>query len=142
MNEEILPAIGKNDSSFSFANSVFDRFKNPYIKHKWRSIALNSISKFSVRVLPTIIEYKEINKVYPKYLTLSLAYLLYFYKNDIPEDSAQVIEYIKNNEIYDILKNEELWQADISDMTNIVNEYYNKINDLGVEETMKWILSE
>jgi tagaturonate reductase len=142
MNEEILPAIGKNDNSISFANSVFDRFKNPYIKHKWRSIALNSISKFSVRVLPTIIEYKEINKVYPKYLTLSLAYLLYFYKNDIPEDSAQVIEYIKNNEIYDILKNEELWQADISDMTNIVNEYYNKINDLGVEETMKWILSE
>lgn len=142
MNEEILPAIGDNEESRAFANSVFDRFKNPFISHKWRSIALNSVSKFSVRVLPTILEYKEKNSVYPKYLSLSLAYLIYFYKNDTPEDAQYAVDAMKNNCIPQILSDTSLWQADISDMTDTVTEYYNKIELLGAKETMKWILSE
>ena len=142
MKEEILPTIGENDESISFANSVFDRFRNPFIQHKWRSIALNSVSKFSVRVLPTLLEYKEKCGAYPKCLTMALAYLLYFYKNDAPEDSAQVIETMKNDDISKILANTELWQADLSGMTEIVTEYYNKIDALGAKDTMKWILSE
>ena len=142
MTEEILPTIGKNDESQAFANSVFDRFKNPFIHHKWRSIALNSVSKFSMRVLPTILEYKEQNGVYPKFLTMSLAYLIYFYKNDLPEDSQEAVEAIKNSDIPTILKNISLWQADLSDMSETVTEYYEKIETLGANGAMKWILSE
>ncbi|MBR5320611.1 MAG: tagaturonate reductase, partial [Clostridia bacterium] len=142
MKEEILPTIGENEESIAFANAVFDRFKNPYIQHKWRSIALNSISKFSVRVLPTLLEYKEKNGVAPNGLTLSLAYLIYFYKNDMPQDAENVIETIRNDCIADILKNESLWQANLSDLTSLVTEYDNKIEILGAKETMKWILSE
>lgn len=142
MKEEILFTIGENAESLSFANSVLDRFKNPFIKHRWRSIALNSISKFSVRVLPTIIEYKDKTGEYPKYLSMALAYLIYFYKNDIPEDNPEVIEIIKNSEISDILKNKALWNKDISEMTPIVTDYYDKIKNLGAKESMKWILSE
>jgi len=142
MKEEILPTIGENDESVAFANAVFDRFKNPYIQHKWRSIALNSVSKFSVRVLPTLLEYKEKNGVYPKGLTLALANLIYFYKNDNPDDATEVIASMKNDSIADILKNTSLWQADLSSMTEIIAEYYNKIDTLGAKETMKWILSE
>ena len=141
MNEEILPTIGKNDESVSFANSVFDRFRNPFIQHKWRAIALNSVSKFSVRVLPTILEFKEKNGVYPKYLSLSLAYLIYFYKNDAPEDAENVVSFMKNSSLADILANASLWQADLSDMLETVNGYYEKIETLGAKETMKWILS-
>lgn len=142
MNEEILPTIGDNEESRSFAESVFDRFRNPFIRHKWRSIALNSVSKFSVRVLPTLLEYKEKNGKYPKCLALSLANLIYFYKNDTPEDASDVVEIMKNDSIADILKNTELWQSDLSAMTELVTEYYNKINLLGAKEAMKWILSE
>lgn len=142
MKEEILPTISENDESISFANAVFDRFKNPFIAHKWRSIALNSVSKFSVRVLPTLLEYKKLNGVYPKGLTLSLAYLIYFYKNDNPDDAEYVVATMKNDSIEEILANTSLWQADISDMTKIVTDYYNKIETLGAKETMKWILSE
>ena len=141
MNEEILPTIGRNDESISFANSVFDRFRNPFIQHKWRAIALNSVSKFSVRVLPTVLEYKEKNGVYPKYLSLSLAYLIYFYKNDAPEDAENVVSFMKNSGIADILANASLWQADLSDMLETVSGYYEKIETLGAKETMKWILS-
>lgn len=142
MTEEILQTIGDNTESRAFANNVFDRFRNPFIKHKLRSIALNSVSKFAVRVLPTILEYKEQNGSYPKGLTMSLAYLIYFYKNDIPDDSEAVVSAVKNGSIEEILKNTSLWQADLSAMTEIVTEYYNKIHQFGAKDAMKWILSE
>ena len=141
MKEEILPTIGETEESIAFANSVFDRFKNPFIQHKWRSIALNSVSKFAVRVLPTILEYKEQNGVYPKHLSLSLAYLIYFYKNDTPEDAQNVINTMQKDSIADILKNTALWQADLSDMKELITEYYNKIDRIGAKETMQWNLS-
>ncbi len=141
MYQEILPTIGENDESLAFASSVFDRFRNPFIQHKWRSIALNSVSKFAVRVLPTILEYKEKNGIYPKHLSLSLAYLIYFYKNDMPEDAPDVIAVMQKDSIADILKNTALWQADLSDMAEIITDYYSKIEALGAKEAMKWNLS-
>ena len=142
VKEEILPTIGENEESMAFANAVFDRFKNPYIQHKWRSIALNSVSKFAVRDLPTLLEYKEKNGKAPKGLTLALANLIYFYKNDTPDDNADVVVTMKNDSIADILANTSLWSADLSDLTETVTEYYNKIETMGAKETMKWILSE
>ena len=142
MNEEILPTIGDTAESRAFANSVFDRFRNPFIRHLWRSIALNSVSKFSVRVLPTLLEYKEQNGSYPKCLSMALAYLIYFYKNDIPEDNAEAVETMINGSIADILGNTALWQTDLSDMAETVEYYYGKIVTLGAKEAMKWILSE
>lgn len=141
MSEEILSVLGNDDVGRSFMNSVFDRFRNPFIKHKLRSIALNSVSKFSVRVLPTILEYKALKGVYPKYLSLSLAYLIYFYKNDTPEDSENVIYKMINSDISEILSDVELWQSDLTDMTEMITEFYNKIESLGAKGAMEWILS-
>ncbi len=140
MNEEILPVVGKNKDSISFSNSVFDRFRNPFIRHKWRAISLNSVSKFSVRVLPTILEYKEKFGEFPKHLSLSLAYLIYFYKKDTPDDHADVITTMKNNSVADILADISLWQSDLSEMTEIVSAYYDRISQFGAKETMEWIL--
>ncbi len=142
MNEEILKTIGDNEESRAFAEAVFDRFKNPFIKHQLRSIALNSVSKFSVRVLPTILEYKEQSGVYPKALSMSLAYLIYFYKNDTPDDAEDVIEFMKNRSIDEILCNRNLWVADICDMAEIVKLSYEKIETLGAKGAMEWTLSE
>ncbi|MEE1320217.1 MAG: tagaturonate reductase [Acutalibacteraceae bacterium] len=142
MNEEILPVIGKNEDSEKFASDVFDRFRNPFIHHKWRSIALNSVSKFSVRVLPTVLEHNELFGYYPKCLSMALAYLIYFYKNDTPEDSQEAVNSMKNGSISDVLKNTALWNTDLSDMENIVTECYGKIETLGAKEAMKWIVSQ
>lgn len=137
MNTEILPTIGDNEDSRQFMNSVFDRFRNPYIKHQLRSIALNCVSKFAVRVLPTILEYKEQNGRYPECLSLSLAYLIYFYKNDEPTDAEDVIEKMKKGSLKEILSDESLWGKDISDMLGIVSGYYEKIEKLGARQVMK-----
>jgi tagaturonate reductase len=141
MNNEILPTIGDNEDSRKFANDVFDRFRNPYIKHKLRSIALNSVSKFSVRVLPTLLEFKEKNFCWPECMTMSLAYLIYFYKNDTPEDSAEVIEFMRNKSIAEILGNRDFWGQDISALTEIVTDYYEKIEKIGAKGAMKWIVT-
>ena len=73
---------------------------------------------------------------------MSLAYLIYFYKNDAPNDAENVITKMKNNAISDILKDETLWGADISDMTDFVTLGYEKIESLGAKGAMEWILSE
>lgn len=142
LREEILPTIGENDESRAFAESVLDRFRNPFIRHKWRSIVLNCVSKFAVRDLPTLLEYKEIFGSYPKCLTMALAYLIYFYKNDTPDDNKEVEAKMKNGTIAEILADTSLWQSDLSDITQLVNEYYLRIEELGAEGAMKWILSE
>ena len=141
MNDEILPTIGDNEDSRRFMNSVFDRFRNPFIKHKWRAIVLNCVSKFAVRDLPTLLEYKQQNGKYPKGLTMALAYLIYFYKNDTPDDNEAVMAKMKEGSIAEILADSSLWLADISDMTDIVTEYYGKIETLGAKGAMEWILS-
>ncbi|MBO5896281.1 MAG: tagaturonate reductase [Clostridia bacterium] len=142
MYKEILPTIGENEESLSFAKAVFDRFSNPYIKHQLRSIALNSVSKFGVRVLPTLLEYKEKFGEYPPCLTMSLAYLIAFYKNDEPKDDESVIGKIKNNSIAEILSDASLWQRDLSGLTVLVEEYYAVIEKSGAKGAMEWILSK
>ena len=88
MYKEIIPTLLEGsglgaDELNSFADSVIDRFKNPHIKHYLLSIALNSVSKFKVRVLPTILEYVKIKNALPPLLTFSFASLLAFYKGNM-----------------------------------------------------------
>ena len=86
--------------------------------------------------------YNEKNGVYPKGLTLALANLICFYKNDQPEDDRTVVAAIQQNSIAQILANTTLWQTDLSDLTGLVTAYCNIIDTIGAKETMKWILSE
>ncbi len=52
----ILPMLGETAENLAFAGAVLDRFSNPYIRHLWKAISLNSVSMFTVRVLPTMAE--------------------------------------------------------------------------------------
>ena len=45
------PAISKKLID-DFADSVIDRFSNPYIDHQWKSISLHYSTKIKVRCLP------------------------------------------------------------------------------------------
>lgn len=139
--DEILPTIGLTDENAEFAEAVLDRFRNPFIKHKLRSIALNSVSKFSVRVLPTVEEYREKNGVYPKALLMSLAFLIEFYKTNSPQDLPEVTEFMKSADISQILSNVGLWGKNLSDAAADVTAYIEKIKSLGARGAMEWIMS-
>ncbi|MCH7397005.1 tagaturonate reductase [Belliella sp. DSM 107340] len=80
---EIMPTLDLSEDELSqFAADVLDRFRNPFIKHELSSIALNSISKFKVRVLPSLLEYKSRKGTWPKNLIRSFGALIQFYKGE------------------------------------------------------------
>lgn len=125
--EEIIPSLDYPKAEMEdYAVSVLKRFENPYINHYLSSISLNSVSKFKVRVLPSVLSYKEKFGKLPERLTLALFNLIKFYKTDKANDLPEIIEYMKNAEIKDILANKELWEADLSFMYDEVMKYENK----------------
>ncbi len=140
--EEIVPTLGNTETDIKFGEAVLERFSNPFIKHMLLSIALNSVSKFQVRVLPTILEYKEQNGVYPPALTFSMAALIAFYRTDKSNDVPEVMEFMKGASVEEILKKEEYWQSDLTDMIPDVQKYYDLIEDQGMKAAYAEILKK
>lgn len=80
VGEEIVPLIQlPQEEVKAFAESVFERFENPFIDHQLLSISLNSVSKWKARVLPSFKDYYKTNGRLPEKLTFSFAALLAFY---------------------------------------------------------------
>lgn len=122
--DEIIPTLDLPEGELvEYANNVFERFSNPYIKHMCSSIALNSISKFKVRVLPSVLEYIKRKNKMPKHLLFSFARLIEFYKTDMPNDDKEVMEFMKNSDTKTILANEKLWGEDLSFLSDEVEKY-------------------
>lgn len=139
--DEIVPTLGNTETDVKFGEAVLERFSNPFIKHQLLSIALNSVSKFQVRVLPTILEYKEKFGSYPKALTFSMAALIAFYKTDESNDGAEIMEYMKTASVEEIMKREDYWHNDLTEMIPLVKEYYDLIQEKGMAEAYKVVLA-
>lgn len=79
--DEVNPTINlPQDQMTAFANSVLERYQNPYIRHELMSIALNSTTKFKTRILPTLTDYVKITGKLPKHVLFSFAALVEFHK--------------------------------------------------------------
>lgn len=140
LSKYILPVLGDNEESRDFANAVLERFANPYIKHSWRAISLNSVSKYSVRVLPTLLDYVEKENTIPKPLAFSLACLIEYYKTQTPQDNENVVAFIKNNDLLAILSNQQLWGHDLSCLYDVVYESIDKIQKTCIREAISWAI--
>lgn len=113
--DEICPTLDlPKDELLAYANSVVERFGNPYIKHYLSAISLNSVSKFKVRVLPSILEYIKRYDKMPETLIFAFAKLIEFYKTDMPQDAPEVIEFMKTHNTEEILANVDFWGQDLS----------------------------
>jgi tagaturonate reductase len=150
--EEIIDTLEMDKEELSsFSEEVLDRFRNPYIKHMLASIALNSISKFKVRVLPSLLEYETIHHKIPTGLTFAFACLIRFYKGDwqgekLPiNDSDTIVETFtkiwKLNDYEEIsngvLKNEDLWGTDLTQINSLsqaVALALEEIDNNGIEK--------
>lgn len=136
--EEIIPTLDlPKEELVEFANAVIERFKNPFIKHYLLSIALNSVSKFKVRDLPSLLGYMDEFGKEPNCLVFSLAALIKFYKGDEANDDAAVMEYMKNASVADILAKEDFWGQDLSMLRPSVEKYRAMIDEKGIREAMK-----
>ena len=140
--EEIIPVLDLDESDLkSFADSVFDRFANPYIKHNLTSIALNSVSKFTARVLPTILDYHKKNGCLPEILTLSFAALILFYKKGLGTDDNEILAFFENQPtLEEICARMDYWGTNLNDLPGFrekVLGYLENFNANGMEEVIK-----
>ncbi|WP_029034416.1 tagaturonate reductase [Salinimicrobium terrae] len=150
--EEINPTLDLSENELdSFASEVLDRFRNPFIKHQLASIALNSVSKFKVRVLPSLLQFQEKKSALPVRLTFAFACLLRFYKGTwkgqkLPvQDDPQIIEFFsKAWEIEDldafaekVLNKEDYWGQDLTAIPELKEQLVVALQEMeekGVEE--------
>lgn len=99
--EEIVPTVKlPKKEAEDFANSVLERFENPFVKHELLSISLNSVSKWKSRILPTFKDNYEKTKTPPALLTFSFAALMAFYTSDTIRDGVLIGD--RNGEEYTI----------------------------------------
>lgn len=153
VNDEIVPQVNLPlEEVKEFANSVFERFENPFIDHALLSISLNSVSKWKARVLPSFKDYyKNIGEI-PKLITFSFAALLAFYSSEnlkedglyakrlngdeyVIHDDKEVLEFFAENTgkcdfVEKACQNVNLWGEDLSnytDFTEKVAYWYEKI---------------
>lgn len=139
--EEIIPTIGDTEDNRKFGAAVLERFSNPFIRHLLLSIALNSVSKFKARVLPTILEYKAEHGTYPQGLTFSLAALIAFYRTDEANDGEEIMKFMKDASVADILAREDYWGQNLGDLVPVVQEWYDRIQKDGMAKAYDAVLA-
>jgi tagaturonate reductase len=139
---ETLP-MDKNEIT-AYAEEVMDRFRNPFIKHALADIALNSISKFKVRVLPSLLGYYKTTKKLPTSLTFSLACLIQFYKGTwnnetLPvKDTPELVEAFKKawelgnveSVVASVLANTDFWDEDLNKVEGLSQALVHALKEI------------
>ncbi len=92
MRQEIIPAIVGSEiveeEALTFADSVIDRFSNPFLNHQWLSISLNYTSKMQMRNVALLTRYVQQRQSPPYYMALGFAAYLRFLKCEIGADGV------------------------------------------------------
>jgi len=120
IQEEIIPAITGEEISeaeaHDFAGDVIDRFSNPFLDHSWKSISFNYTSKLQMRTVALIESYTRKRQAAPQYMALGFAAYLLFMKDVEDESSLSYLwkEYDSNDLVDITLKNQKLWNKDLS----------------------------
>lgn len=116
--EEIVPFVSSDRSMTErFAADVEERFRNPYLNHQLTSIALNSISKWRARVLPTFRDFFAANGWIPEHLTVGFSCLMHLYRTKYAElkDDAEVLSFFASGKpLKDFLSDRTVWGEDLT----------------------------
>lgn len=139
--EEIIPTLGNKEEDIAFGKAVLERFANPFVKHQLLSIALNSVSKFKARVLPTIMEYYKANGKLPKCMTFSLAALIAFYRTEESNDNEEIMAFMKTASVTEILKKKQYWGQDLSFMLEDVENFLELMEKQGMKKAFREVLA-
>jgi tagaturonate reductase len=148
--EEIIPSVEIEKSELeSYANDVLERFQNPFIQHYLTDISLNSISKFKVRVLPSLLSYIDKFDKLPEGLATAFVYLILFYQGKFGDtelalkDDENTINFFKQvwalntlaETLNSILSNDSLWGTDLTKVKYLSEFMQNKIEDVMYKHT-------
>ena len=156
--EEVNPTIAlPQDQMVAFANSVIERYQNPFIRHELMSIALNSTTKFRTRLLPTLEDYIRIKGALPQHLLFAFAALVLFHKGKrgsediaLKDDPALLAHWAKlwgefNGDYTDLAKKalgwKEAWEIDMNtlhpEITATVAKYLQAMDTKGMKAAVE-----
>jgi tagaturonate reductase len=99
LETEIIPYVSDDiAATTAFADSVTERFENPYLNHQLVSISLNSISKWRARVLPSFKDYYAQHGQIAPNLSVGFAYLMAMYSLVEKKENGYFVQ-VPNREI-------------------------------------------
>jgi tagaturonate reductase len=155
-SREVLPLIPLPEKEVeAYRAAVIDRFANPFVVHKLADIALNSVSKYAARILPTARQHTEKLHEAPAFASFALAALLdrYLYTSgvvDVPAVLAQFEEIAARHgssprdAARAALSSEALWGRDVvipSEVQVRATEMLVRIREHGMREALEALLS-
>jgi tagaturonate reductase len=170
MLSEIAPAIPleiDEETTTHFTHQVLDRFRNPYIRHHWKTIAQNYSQKMKLRCVPLLMNHYSAKDDEPSLLALGFAAYLRFMKaekeeqgqffgkaNDawylIEDERAKVFFLLwKNNSMEDVVKkilnDTGYWGEKLFSLPGFyesVIEYMKQIDELGMRNTIESVIKQ
>jgi tagaturonate reductase len=143
----------------AFADSVVERFVNPYVKHFVTSIMLNSFPKYKTRDLPGLKVYLERKGELPKGLVLGLAAIITYYRggkrgdvdivpNDDPAIMGLLTELWASGDVRKVaegvLAAEFIWGEDLNQipgLTDLVSEYLELVQNEGMRAAVRKVIA-
>jgi len=154
MTDEITPAITGGrltaGDAEKFSKTVLDRFRNPYIEHKWINITLQYSSKFSMRCVPLIINTIQRTGRIPALMSLGFAAHILFMKCEKKQDGKYYGE--RKGESYlvtddnaafyaeawktpdevtkIVLSNKEIWKTDLLELKGLNEKVAGYLHEL------------
>jgi len=144
-----------------FGLQVMDRFRNPFVEHRWIAITMQYTAKMQMRNIPTLMHYYKRFNAVPECMALGFAAYLLFMKgteqrgatwygqangNDYPiqdEKAGYFAETWANAEaeevVSTVLHNQALWGHDLTQLPGFakqVTDYLQKMIENGAYPTV------
>lgn len=145
-----------------FSSRVIDRFSNPFLEHRWESIALNYTSKMNMRNIALLEKWYKKNLLPPSYMALGFAAYIKFMNTEeqegryvqeingekviLQDEFAPVLnDYWKNPQtvVENVLHDDSLWGKDLTTypgFESAVKECLDEINTHGVLKAIETCL--
>lgn len=169
MMTEVAPAISgpliTAEEARAYGESVLDRFRNPFIQHRWLSITLQYSSKMKMRNVPLLLKLYEQKSATPTLFAFGFAAFLLFMKSEkkddgtyyglsgpsaclVQDDNAayfhQVWQAGSHDEVvHTVLSNYDLWGADLSRLAGfeaLVSKNLSLISSKGMKAGLEAVL--
>lgn len=148
--QEIIPTLDLPERELrDFADSVIERFQNPFIRHEMISITLNSTSKWRARVLPSVTEYVRRKGSLPKRLTFSFAAYAEFFccGRFACKDDQEVLDFFSAHRtdapadlMQSLCAREDFWGQDLSKLPGFlaaVTKGLEAIRETGIRAALE-----
>lgn len=135
-----------------FADDVLDRFRNPFIRHKWSDIAKQTTLKIRMRCIPLIKMYDEKFGRLPPLMIKGLAHYLLFMKTHKDSQGKYstavngkgfIVEDAKAETLYNhwqrgntdevvraVLSDKDLWNEDLGLIKNLADSIVEEVDSL------------